>query len=97
MKSIRELGREAYNIRKRNGLTAKELATLSGLSHASISNVESGHRASYFTIDELMRICKAMNIPITEYVPELEAYMPGEKYLRKQELLKELFDIENGK
>jgi transcriptional regulator with XRE-family HTH domain len=85
-------------LRRQAGYTAKSLAQKIGVTHATIANTESGRKSGLtngMSVEHLILISKATNIPITAFVPELEECLPTEKYLRRQELLKELSELED--
>jgi len=89
-----QAGRRFAKIRKSAGFkNTHALAKVSGISHASIANFESGRRPS-MDIQDLLKYCEATGRPITEFYPEIEKYLPSDEYLRKQELLRQLAELE---
>ena len=71
-----EFGRRFAKIRKESGYrTARELATVAGVSLAVIANFESG-RKPRMDVYELLKYCQITGRPITDFVPEIEEHLP---------------------
>ena len=60
----RAFGSTIYSLRKEANLTQADLAEATGLSQAAISRLEDGSR--WPRKHTLLRICKALNLPIEE-------------------------------
>jgi transcriptional regulator with XRE-family HTH domain len=61
---LNKLGSRIKEIRKSKKLSQNELASLCEFEKASMSRIESGR--SNLTLRSLTRICKALDVPITE-------------------------------
>lgn len=75
-KNSNEFGRRFAKVRKQAGFSnTHELEKVTGISHATFSNFESGRRS---TIDvyELLKVCRATGRPITDFVPEVIEHLP---------------------
>ena len=57
------IGQRIAEIRKKKGLSMRELAELTGLSHSNIGKIELGKYS--VGVDVLGKICDALNIEIT--------------------------------
>lgn len=75
-KNSNEFGRRFAKVRKQAGFrNTVELEEVTGISHASISNFESGRRPT-LDVYELLKICQATGRPITDFVPEVFEHLP---------------------
>lgn len=94
-----EFTKRFVRLRKQAGFKSSlELSRAIGISHPILANAESGRKKGLthgLTLDVLIRVCEATKQPITAFVPELAEYLPSEAYTRKQELLKELAELES--
>jgi len=63
-------------VRKEHNLTQLQLATLLGRDQPYVSKYERSERR--LDVIELRNICKAMNIPLTEFLAEFEGQLEKE-------------------
>lgn len=67
----KDIGRRVQTLRKRRGLTMRELADKTGLSQGQVSRLENGRQG--FRSATLMRVAKALDVqPYRLYLPEAE-------------------------
>lgn len=66
------LGQRIRMYRKKNHMSQEKLAELSGLHPTYIGQLERGEKNP--TIESLLKICKAMHLPITLLVEKLDEY-----------------------
>ncbi|WP_424064981.1 helix-turn-helix domain-containing protein [Paraburkholderia sp.] len=67
----RRLGGVIWGIRNQRGLTQKQLAGSSRLSSQYLGNLERGTVNA--SVDSLLRVCKALSIPLSELILRAEA------------------------
>ena len=91
----RTIGQRIAKARREAGYsTALKFSIAAGLKSATIANIESG-RKDTVDIDTLIAVCRITGKPLTEFVPELENYFPSSAHIKKQELLRQLRELEN--
>ena len=60
-----------YDLRTKNGLTVRELASLAGITHAMVSNFENNKQIPGKRV--LEKLAKAFNVPEEELFKEIES------------------------
>ena len=71
--SLRILGTTILQYRQQRGLTLRAFATLTGLSHTYLSQIEKGQRN--VTILSLLRIARALHIPLYALIAPFDQRM----------------------
>ena len=72
----KQLGIRIGALRKERGLTMRQLAERTGVSHGQISRLENGKQG--FRSDTLLRIARALDVqPYAIYMPEKAAQIEG--------------------
>jgi transcriptional regulator with XRE-family HTH domain len=80
----RVFGRRLRKFRKQKGLPQQELATLSGLSRASIANIENGKQR--VLVHQLLQFADALGVEVSALVPEKADFQRIGKKERPREL-----------
>ncbi|TAJ13025.1 transcriptional regulator [Marinilabiliaceae bacterium JC017] len=62
-------GKELKNIRKKRGIKLSEIAALAGFK--SIQNIFDIEKREVVNLDTLIRMCDALNVPITHFHPDI--------------------------
>ncbi len=71
------IGKRIKNLREASDIPARTLAQMTNLDPSQISKIESG--ASKPSLDALYRICKVLNISLSEFFSEAEVGLPPEQ------------------
>jgi len=77
-------GKKIRQLRKQYNLSMNELAKLAGVGQSTLSYIESGKRQP--SLEVLERICKALNITMSEFFSDEELKLPSDL----RQLLKEV-------
>lgn len=65
MENMEIFARRVYELRRKKGMTQRELGEVLGLTHKSISTIESGHTST--TIEKLILLAKFFEVS-TDYL-----------------------------
>lgn len=65
-----KIGPEIKRIRENKGLSLREVASRSGLSHSGLSNYENGKRS--LDIDQLDKLCSVLGVDMLEFLSEVK-------------------------
>ncbi|MEI3613600.1 helix-turn-helix domain-containing protein [Pseudogracilibacillus sp. SO30301A] len=71
------IGKRIKNLRETSDISARKLAQMTNLDPSQISKIERG--GSKPSLDALERICKALNISLSEFFSEVEVGLPPEQ------------------
>lgn len=71
------IGNRIKNLREASDISARTLAQMTNLDPSQISKIERG--SSKPSLDALERICKALNISLSEFFSEAEVVLPSEQ------------------
>lgn len=66
MDELRQIGQNISKIRKRRGMTQLDLAAATGMEENAVGRIETGRTNP--TVKTLLRIAKALEVPLTELV-----------------------------
>jgi transcriptional regulator with XRE-family HTH domain len=80
-----EVGQRIRTLRQKKGMLQEELARKAGLSPSALSNFEQGRRRT--SLDWLRKISKALNVPMSDLIPESRVRKPLAETEEEEKLL----------